>query len=73
MERRLCASKHNLSCADFTLRLDRTAQRMRIDGNDLRRVQSRTVFRSGTYLVESDDSCAAFNLCNGITTLTTVL
>jgi len=60
-------------CADFTLRLDRTAQRMRIDGIDLRRVQSRTDFRSGTYLVEGDDSYAAFDLGNGVTTLTTVL
>lgn len=55
---------------NFTLSLDVSAKRVQIAGQDLRRVQSRRDFRSGTILVEGDRTFIAFDLGAGETNVT---
>ena len=56
--------------ADFTLSVDSAAKRVQINQVDLREVQSRRDFRSGTFLVEGKETFAAFELQSGNTLLT---
>jgi hypothetical protein len=55
--------------ANFTVALEGGAQRVRVNGGDLRGVHSRRDFRSGTFLVEGGRSYAAFQLETGVTEL----
>ncbi len=56
--------------ANFTLSADTAAKRIRVNGSDLRQVQSRGDFRSETFLVEGKQTFVAFELAVGETTLT---
>ena len=51
--------------AGFTLRCDAAATRVRVDGDDLRRVAARRDFSSGTFLVDGDATYLAFDLGDG--------
>jgi hypothetical protein len=55
--------------ANFTLSLDIPAERVQVSGKDLRRVQSRRDFRSGTFLVDGQATFIAFDLNIGETSL----
>jgi len=55
--------------ANFTLSLDAAAQRVQVNGRDLRPVSSRRDFRSGTFLVEGRQTFVAFELACGETVL----
>lgn len=56
--------------SNFTLSLDVAAKRVQRNGSDLREVKSRRDFRSGTFLVENNQTFVAFDLAEGQTTLT---
>lgn len=55
--------------ANFTLTLNRAANRLRLGGNDLREVKSIRDFRSGTFMVEGASTHIAFDLAEGSTEL----
>lgn len=55
---------------NFTLSLDVAAKRVQRNGSDLREVRARRDFRSGTFLVENNQTFVAFDLGEGQTTLT---
>jgi len=56
---------------NFTLAIrDWPAKRVQRDGTDLRLVKSRRDFRSGTFLVEGNETFIAMNLATGTATLT---
>lgn len=54
---------------NFTLSIDVAARRVQVKGSDLRQVQSRRDFRSGTFLVEDKQTLIAFDLPTGTTDL----
>lgn len=56
--------------ANFTLSLDVAARRVQMNGDDLREVQSRRDFQSGTFFVEGKQTFIAFELPVDRTTLT---
>lgn len=59
--------------ANFTLALQGTASRVRVAGRDLREVKSRRDFHSGTFLVDGNQTFAAFDLAGGAITLVATL
>ena len=54
---------------NFTLSTDTVANRIQVNGLDLKQVQSRRNFRSGTYLTEAGKTYLAFELDQGQTTI----
>ena len=54
---------------NFTLSTDTVANRIQVNGLDLKQVQSRRNFRSGTYLTEAGKTYLAFELNQGQTTI----
>jgi hypothetical protein len=56
--------------ANFTLRMDVPVKRIQLNNHDLREVRSRRDFRGGTFLVEGNDTYAAFELTTAGATLT---
>ncbi|MCX8035901.1 MAG: hypothetical protein N3D11_02370 [Candidatus Sumerlaeia bacterium] len=54
---------------NFTLSLGVAARRVQVNGADLKEVQSRRNFRSGTFLVEGKTTYAAFDLAAGETAI----
>lgn len=59
--------------ADFTLALQGAASRVRVAGRDLSKVRSRRNFRSGTFLVDGNQTFAAFDLASSEVTLAATL
>jgi len=55
---------------NFTLRWEGVARRVRVNGVELRRVDSRRALAMGTYLVEGKTTVAAFDLQEGETQVT---
>ncbi len=55
--------------ANFTLALGAAVKRVQVKGIDLKPVRSRRDFRNGTFLVESQQTFAAFDLGIGETVL----
>jgi hypothetical protein len=55
--------------ANFTLSLSAAPKRVQVQGKDLKLVRSRRNFRSGTFLVEGNQTYAAFELAAGETVL----
>jgi len=54
---------------DFTLAVDTVAQRVQVNGVDLRPVMTRQALRSGTFLTQGAETVLAFPLGAGVTTV----
>lgn len=63
----------NFPTRDFTIGLNANAQRIGLQGVDLRKVASRRDFREGTWLIEDGRSYVAFDLPPGSRTVTVTL
>ncbi len=65
-----CRISTKFPADNFTLAIhDRAAKRVQVNGADLRLVQSKRDFRRGTFLVTGKETCVAFDLKAGDTTL----